>query len=90
MNDDFIKKDEIIEESRNEHNDEAEQKNFFINNEKVRNDDKGAIALERIDGLYVVLGWISAAITIFVSPLFAIAGITFGVLLNRQHKGSEI
>ena len=38
--------------------------------------------------LYVILGWISAALTLFISPLFAIAGITFGVLLNRKIKGS--
>jgi len=38
--------------------------------------------------LYVILGWISAALTFFISPLFQIAGITFGILLNRQIKGS--
>ncbi|HOQ00284.1 MAG TPA: hypothetical protein PK604_05530 [Acetivibrio clariflavus] len=38
--------------------------------------------------LYVILGWISAALTIFISPLFAIAGMTFGILLNRKIKGS--
>ncbi|HPD00273.1 MAG TPA: hypothetical protein PLA01_02860 [Acetivibrio sp.] len=88
MDKDFMKNDEIIEESRNEHNDEAQQRRLFDNNEQVNSGDKGALALERIDRLYVVLGWISAAVTIFVSPLFAIAGVTFGVLLNRQHKGS--
>ncbi|MCX8131343.1 MAG: hypothetical protein N3I35_14780 [Clostridia bacterium] len=36
---------------------------------------------------FIVLGWISAALTAFVSPLFAIAGIIFGVLINRQSKG---
>jgi len=38
--------------------------------------------------LFVILGWICAALTFFVSPLFAIAGITFGILLNRQKKDS--
>jgi hypothetical protein len=38
--------------------------------------------------LYVILGWISAALTFFISPLFAVAGITFGILLNKQIKGS--
>ena len=63
-------------------------KDSFIDNERINTDDKGAIALERVDKLYVVLGWISAALTVFVTPLFAIAGITFGVLLNKQQKGS--
>lgn len=53
--------------------------------------DKGSgqlLAVSDKAKLYVVLGWISAALTFFISPLFAIAGITFGILLNRQKKDS--
>lgn len=47
-----------------------------------------AVAVPENAKLYVILGWISAALTFFISPLFAVAGITFGLLLNRQIKGS--
>jgi hypothetical protein len=36
---------------------------------------------------YIILGWVSTAFTAFISPLFAIAGIIFGVLANRKEKG---
>lgn len=94
MTDDFNKKDGIIAAERNDRNEneneneQVENIELFINNELISDSEKGAIALERINRLYVVLGWISAAMTIFISPLFAIAGITFGVVLNRQSRGS--
>ena len=47
-----------------------------------------AVAVPENAKLYVILGWISAALTFFISPLFAVAGIAFGLLLNRQMKGS--
>lgn len=37
---------------------------------------------------FIVLGWISAAFTFLVSPWFAVAGIAFGVLANRQSRSS--
>jgi hypothetical protein len=37
---------------------------------------------------FIVLGWICAALTAFVYPLFAIAGIIFGVLANRRAERS--
>lgn len=48
----------------------------------------GTVAIPENAKLYVILGWISAALTFFISPLFAVAGIAFGILLNRQIKGS--
>lgn len=47
-----------------------------------------AVAVPENAKLYVILGWVSAALTFFISPLFAVAGITFGFLLNKQIKGS--
>lgn len=90
MTEDFNKNDEIIEEKqKNELTEKIENDDrFFVNNEEIKGDKDGAIAVERNNRLYVILGWISAALTVFISPLFAIAGITFGILLNRQAKGS--
>lgn len=36
---------------------------------------------------YIILGWVSVAFTALFSPLFAIAGIIFGLLANRQARG---
>jgi len=36
---------------------------------------------------YVILGWISSALTLLVSPYFVILAVIFGVLANRQIKG---
>lgn len=33
--------------------------------------------------IYLVISWISAAFTAFVSPYFAAVGITFGLLSNK-------
>lgn len=49
---------------------------------------EAAVAVPENAKLYVILGWISAALTFFISPLFAVAGIAFGILLNKQIKGS--
>lgn len=38
--------------------------------------------------ILIVLGWITAGLTAFISPLFAVAGISFGVLANKEIKGS--
>lgn len=37
---------------------------------------------------FIILGWVSAALTAFVSPYFAVLGIVFGVLANRKSRGS--
>lgn len=34
------------------------------------------------------IGWVSAALTAFVSPYFVFLGVLVGVLANRQEKGS--
>lgn len=60
--------------------------NFNSKVNKKRYD--GTLVVAENAKLYVILGWISAALTFFISPLFAVAGIAFGILLNRQIKGS--
>jgi len=35
---------------------------------------------------FIILGWISAALTALFSPYFAIAGITFGILSNNKRR----
>jgi hypothetical protein len=37
---------------------------------------------------FIIFGWVSAALTSFVWPYFAIVGIVLGYLANRQVKGS--
>ncbi|MCX7708222.1 MAG: hypothetical protein N2484_00035 [Clostridia bacterium] len=37
---------------------------------------------------FIVLGWISAALTLLITPYFAVAGITFGLLANRRARGT--
>ncbi|MCX7842041.1 MAG: hypothetical protein N2489_03095 [Clostridia bacterium] len=37
---------------------------------------------------YIVLGWLFAALAAFASPYFAIIGIAFGALSNKQSRGS--
>ncbi|MFZ5989358.1 MAG: hypothetical protein ACOYWZ_19865 [Bacillota bacterium] len=90
MTEEFNNKNEIIEEKTNEVHEDKTVKDpiLFRNEEDIRTNKDTAVAVENNSRLYVILGWISAALTVFISPLFAIAGVTFGILLNRQAKGS--
>jgi hypothetical protein len=54
----------------------------------IHNDKTGAAAVSPNTRTFIILGWISAALTAFISAYFAIAGVTFGVLANRKVKGS--
>ena len=56
------------------------------NREKFRMDRSGATVASNT-GTLVVLGWISAALTFLISPLFSIPGVIFGVMVNRDAKG---
>lgn len=56
-----------------EHNQDKKNKEVIFAEEKTR--------------LLVTLGWASTFLSAFVSPLFAIAGIIFGVLINKKMKG---
>lgn len=53
----------------------------------VRPETTGAATIANTSNVFVILGWISAALTFLISPLFAIAGIIFGVVANRQARG---
>lgn len=55
---------------------------------KIHEDRHGAAVIEKDVKTYQILGWISAAFTALISPLFVIAGIVFGVLANRKKQGS--
>jgi hypothetical protein len=57
------------------------------NNGHIQANKNGAAVMTKNSTLFTVLGWVSAALSAFISPLFAIAGIIFGVLLNKQAKG---
>lgn len=47
----------------------------------------GTIAFARSSRIFIVLGWVSAGFTAFIHPLFAVVGIIFGLLANRQSRG---
>lgn len=60
---------------------------FMDNAGNIKSSGKAA-ALVRTTRVYIILGWVFAALTAFVSPLFALGGIIFGVLANKEAKGS--
>jgi hypothetical protein len=68
-----------------ERKDKAEAPNI---GSSTHSKNEAIVAVPENAKLYVILGWISAALTFFISPLFAVAGIAFGFLLNKQIKGS--
>ena len=64
-------------------------KNFSMDNKgNIHTNKNGTAAIARSSRTFIILGWISAAFTLLISPYFAIAGIVFGLLANRQAKGS--
>ena len=69
-------------------NDDDIHKMTMDNKGIIHTSGNGAAVLSANSRLFTVLGWVSAALTAFVSPLFSIAGIVFGIILNRQAKGS--
>ena len=54
----------------------------------IHTDKNGAATMMLSSRMFLILGWISAALTAFISPYFAIAGISFGALANKQDRGS--
>lgn len=60
---------------------------FFMNDRgDVRTDRSGAAVFADTRAL-VVLGWICVALNFLISPLFAIPGVIFGVMVNREARG---
>ena len=53
----------------------------------IRNGQNGIVVLSESIKIYTILGWVSISLASFVSPIFAIAGIIFGVLVNKKVKG---
>jgi hypothetical protein len=80
---------------KNENDDRAAQverdtgiNKFTMDNAgNMRTAGQGAAAIAGGSRIFLILGWISAAFTAFINPLFAIPGIIFGVLANRQAEG---
>jgi len=47
---------------------EADNSGYFAEDEELYDCSQGAIALERVNRLYMVLGWISAVMALFTTP----------------------
>lgn len=54
---------------------------------KIRNGTNEVVMLSESIKIYTILGWVSTSLAAFVSPVLAIAGIIFGVLINKKIKG---
>lgn len=54
---------------------------------RIRPEKGGAAAIAGSSRTFIILGWISAALTALISPYFAIPGVVFGVFVNRQSRG---
>lgn len=63
--------------------------NSFAMDEKgnIRSSRNGAVALSANPRIYIILGWVGAAFSAFLSPYFAIPGIIFGILASRVDRG---
>ena len=77
---------------RIENNDHHHVKNLSMDDngsvfDQFKSNTIGTAVISRNTTIFTVIGWVCAALTAFVSPLFAIGGICFGVLLNRSHRG---
>lgn len=93
MGEDFYGKENKVNDKEDNishyyYNGKSDDQDFHKVQMDINNRHEGTLAAPENAKLYVILGWISAALTFFISPLFAIAGIAFGILLNRQIKGS--
>jgi hypothetical protein len=58
-----------------------------IRREDVHPGRNGAAVVAGASKIYIVLGWVCAALAAFIHPFFAVAGIIFGVLVNRHAIG---
>lgn len=75
--------------SSNESSTEGTVRNLFMDNSgRVKGTYKGTAVVNANTRIFIILGWICAALTAFISPLFAIGGIIFGALANRLARGS--
>ncbi len=95
MDDNFNNEDQFKNTGPTQDPGTPEVNDSNIDNFKM--DDRGNVHRDKGGGMamtaassrtFLVIGWISAALAAFVSPWFAIAGIVFGVLANRQARGS--
>ena len=54
----------------------------------IRGNKVGTVSAFRNTRIFISLGWMFAALAAFISPYFAVAGITLGILANRRARGS--
>lgn len=89
MNEQKERENSVTDESTENRTNEI---NRFSLDEKgnLYNEGQGAAAAvgesQRVR-TYIILGWVSVAFTALLSPLFAVAGIIFGLLANKQARG---
>lgn len=72
----------------NHENNEKENVVDFNDKTEVGIDEEGTAAAPAGFKIFLVIGWISAALTLLISPIFAIAAIVFGIISNSQIRGS--
>jgi hypothetical protein len=79
--------------SEEKHTDLHEKRNEDFR--KLLMDDRGKIKEAGVEAAvsanvrtFLILGWVSAAFTALISPLFAAASIVFGILANKKIRGS--
>lgn len=76
--------------SRESYQDNGRVYSFPRHDDNIRMDRGGAAVAHTSTSIYQILGWVCAALAAFASPFFAIPGIVFGVLVNRDtHRGGK-
>lgn len=88
-NNNHVTNTENIQQPNNIDNTTSISDNNSINNiSRIGMDRNGAASLATSPRTLLILGWISAALTAFISPFFAIVGVALGVFANRHAKDS--
>jgi hypothetical protein len=78
----------VDEQNKNIKTDSVEINKMIMDDKgNIRTSANGSVALTENTRLFTILGWVSTSLAAFVSPIFALGGIIFGVLLNKKAKG---
>lgn len=82
------REDERRRDENYRHPEDIDTNNYTMDDRgNIRNIGNTAAIRGKNARAYLILGWISAAFTLLISPLFAIAGIIFGILVNQRGGG---
>ncbi|NLD48868.1 MAG: hypothetical protein GX660_17035 [Clostridiaceae bacterium] len=91
MSEDINKKSDYVINENNSHN-LSNHETDLKKSSSVIESQRNAVVIEKSSRVYVILGWMCAALILFssvyLSALFATGGVIFGALLNRQIRGS--